>query len=468
MAQNSVYNKYHLLSPLSSLQSHHTMKLQRQTRIPAISAINNEFHLSESRSSSQGASELKIQGEEFITKLLDRRWSLFSPVTQIHQIMLSATKKTGHEGGIFDTISFLNNTCPSLGDDNMTLTEKDDQEQSFYVLRDDLLHPLVNGNKARKLDALLPLVQDFEVTDMVTCGGCQSAHVAAVAVACAERGIKSHLLLRGEQPDILTGYNLVSTMYGNIRYIPRSLYSRREKLLKTHADVLAGNSGSVVWASDILEASGKLNFEPINAHRTAEKFARKVVIVNEGAGDAVALLGVVRLVQYLSQAHLLGSERALNIVVDAGTGTTAIGLGLAAICLGLPWKVTAVMLADTIDGYREQEKRLISEFKRCCALHLTDHALDKVDSGIVHWVERSHPRKFGNILKGEVEACQQIARQTGILVDPVYTLAAWELATGLSQKDTKEGAKVVMLHTGGTLGMFGLAQRYNKSYFHTL
>lgn len=70
-------------------------------------------------------------------------------------------------------------------------------------------------------------------------------------------------------------------------------------------------------------------------------------------------------------------------------------------------------------------------------------------------------------MKGEVEACQQIAQQTGILVDPVYTLAAWELATALSQKGTKEDVKVVMIHTGGTLGMFGLAQRY-KSYFHTL
>lgn len=68
---------------------------------------------------------------------------------------------------------------------------------------------------------------------------------------------------------------------------------------------------------------------------------------------------------------------------------------------------------------------------------------------------------------GEVQVCQRIAQQTGVLVDPVYTLAAWELATQLSQRETKGGAKVVMLHTGGTLGMFGLAQRY-KSYFDTL
>lgn len=73
--------------------------------------------------------------------------------------------------------------------------------------------------------------------------------------------------------------------------------------------------------------------------------------------------------------------------------------------------------------------------------------------------------RFGNILEGDIEACQQIAQQTGILVDPVYTLAAWEMATQIS---TAHGdADVVMLHTGGTLGIFGLAQRY-KSYFGML
>lgn len=38
--------------------------------------------------------------------------------------------------------------------------------------------------------------------------------------------------------------------------------------------------------------------------------------------------------QYLSQNHLLGKERPLKFVVDAGTGTTAVGLGLGALCLG--------------------------------------------------------------------------------------------------------------------------------------
>lgn len=59
----------------------------------------------------------------------------------------------------------------------------------------------------------------------------------------------------------------------------------------------------------------------------------------------------------------------------------------------LPWEVTAVMLADTVDGYKQQEKRLISSFKRCFGFHLVDHSLNEVHGGIVNWVERCHPRK---------------------------------------------------------------------------
>lgn len=43
---------------------------------------------------------------------------------------------------------------------------------------------------------------------------------------------------------------------------------------------------------------------------------------------------MIRLVQYLAQDHLFGKKRSLKLIVDAGTGTTAVGLGLGAICLG--------------------------------------------------------------------------------------------------------------------------------------
>nr|XP_009777459.1 PREDICTED: D-cysteine desulfhydrase 2, mitochondrial isoform X2 [Nicotiana sylvestris] len=391
-----------------------------------VSSFTFRLHYGSSPNGLKEALKSNFPKEEFVSNILKRKWALRIPDTKINQITIS---KDGLQQGGENlwNLSFLNNPQPSLGDH---MTGKNRQEPSFYVVRDDLLHPLVNGNKARKLDALLPLLEDSSATDVVTCGGCQSAHAAAVAMSCAERGLKSHLLLRGEQPATLTG-----------------------------------NDGLVFSLADLEASLSSNGFSEHSSHVDAlTKRSKKVVVVNEGAGDAAALLGVVRLVEYLSQDHLFGKDQPLKIIIDAGTGTTAVGLGIGAVCLGLPWEVTAVMLADTIDGYQKKEESLISEFRRCFTLHHGEQALSGLEPGLVQWVERSFPRKFGNILKGEVEICQKIAQETGILVDPVYTLAAWELATQLGQE---ENAKVVMLHTGGTLGMFGLAQRY-KSYFEML
>lgn len=52
------------------------------------------------------------------------------------------------------------------------------------------------------------------------------------------------------------------------------------------------------------------------------------------------------------------------------------------------------MLANTIDGYRQHEKHLISEFQEIFGVQLDDNSLNKVDGGIVYWEERCQPRKF--------------------------------------------------------------------------
>ncbi|XP_010909598.2 putative D-cysteine desulfhydrase 2, mitochondrial isoform X2 [Elaeis guineensis] len=408
--------------------------------------------------------------------LLEREWMLPSPATPIHKISLSKPHQSQLSHGLTPSqVSYSNEPRPALGAEAIGARE---QTPSFFMVRDDLLHPLVNGNKARKLDALLPILQQYSATDIVTCGGCQSAHTAAVAVCCAERGIRSHLLLRGEQPDVPTGYNLISLMYGRTSYIARPLYARRKELLLQHASEVAGGKGSIVWVDDILGKDrynsnlegacvGHLDgFGSSINQGEVEEGSRRVVIVNEGADSVAGLLGVMRLVRYLSQTHLFGAKQQIRIVVDAGTGTTAVGLALGVTLLGLPWKVTAVMLADPIERYKERERCLTSNFKRFVPVKFSETSTDGVGDGTLQWVERTHPRKFGKVWEGEIEACRQIAQQTGILVDPVYTLAAWEQAVLHSLEEIEKDVKVVMLHTGGTLGMFGLAQRY-KPYFIT-
>ena len=81
----------------------------------------------------------------------------------------------------------------------------------------------------------------------------------------------------------------------------------------------------------------------------------------------------------------------------------------------------------------------------------------------LRWVQRPAPRKFGKVLPGEVAACRGVAQRHGILLDPIWSLAAWEVSCQLASAAAaaaEEGEQVAMLHTGGMLGLCGLAQRF--------
>ncbi|GLI69952.1 hypothetical protein VaNZ11_014693 [Volvox africanus] len=435
----------------------------------------------------------------------------------------------------------------------------------LYILRDDLMHPILGGNKVRKLDALVPELLSKGITDVVTCGGVQSAHLAAVAVVAAEAGLQSHLLVRGEPPKIPSGYHLVTRMYGTeVTYVSRAEYANRQAMLSSRM-------------AAVREASP----------------AAKVALVAEGGGDPPALLGLLRLVywlaydqtvetgccQNLTNANALdprapgGEERpvrhgSLNrriatvqslpyptttpykFVVDSGTGTTAIGLALGIALLGLPWTVNAVMLAGDLSYYKSQQEQLVRGFFEqygeelfCNSKSASSHPPGRtaagggaivgfaeaaaaapvnkvtvaeaptpmspsVDCGWANeallplcWLPRPSPRRFGKVLPGEIAACKLVAQLYGIGLDPIYSLAAWEVASreavadvvmamasvsatlpvqaavATSARDADRGAlnihgceigsncshvegspHVVMLHGGGALGLHGLAQ----------
>jgi hypothetical protein len=64
--------------------------------------------------------------------------------------------------------------------------------------------------------------------------------------------------------------------------------------------------------------------------------------------DFTTFSGVIRLVEYLSGLTCFGKDEKAHIVVDAGTGTTAVGLALGAVCLGCVHYIYLYILAFNI------------------------------------------------------------------------------------------------------------------------
>jgi hypothetical protein len=87
----------------------------------------------------QVRTEERDQGPGRWKLLLDREWLLPDPATKLKEVYLEEEPRAGKRSGTL----------------------------SFYVIRDDLLHPIMGGNKLRKLDAIIPFFQGHGITDVV-------------------------------------------------------------------------------------------------------------------------------------------------------------------------------------------------------------------------------------------------------------------------------------------------------------
>src|SRR5882762_1787025 len=77
----------------------------------------------------------------------------------------------------------------------------DDKGLEVFIKRDDLIHPIISGNKWRKLKYLLKRAQSENKAHLVTFGGAYSNHLLATAASAAKFGFKVTGIVRGEEVD---------------------------------------------------------------------------------------------------------------------------------------------------------------------------------------------------------------------------------------------------------------------------
>lgn len=282
----------------------------------------------------------------------------------------------------------------------INLSQTESFQGEFYVKRDDLIHPFVSGNKWRKLKHYLQLAKERNLHHLITFGGPWSNHLLATACAGAIHDLKTTGVVRGEPVN-----NPVLTMcqlYGmRLRFISRGEY--REK-----------------------EAYFENNFNPDEA-----------LFINEGGSGEEGLVGCKEIINELNQPYD-------HIICAAGTGTTAAGVLSQLIATKQDTQLHVIPVLKG-KGYMEGEIR----------------RLLKVDSKQLKIHEEYH---FGGYAKSTKELLDFIAsfcRQTGILIEPVYTGKAFYAAVDLMNKGAfSPKSKVLLLHTGGLTGILGKYQDF--------
>ncbi|MFM7667091.1 MAG: 1-aminocyclopropane-1-carboxylate deaminase/D-cysteine desulfhydrase, partial [Bacteroidota bacterium] len=94
---------------------------------------------------------------------------------------------------------YSTNRLPSENFSTVQPFNLNEQALNLFIKRDDLIHPIISGNKWRKLKYNILHVQMNRMKGLITFGGAYSNHLLATAVAAKQAKIPSVGIVRGEE-----------------------------------------------------------------------------------------------------------------------------------------------------------------------------------------------------------------------------------------------------------------------------
>ena len=285
-----------------------------------------------------------------------------------------------------------------------------------WIQRDDLIHPIVSGNKWRKLVGHLAQMSSEGKRVLVTFGGAYSNHLVATAVAAEASGVRCIGILRGEEEmqnrylDIANGAGM------ELHGVSRSLY--RDK---------AAALDNVLLKLDL-------------SHE-------EVFVVAEGGRGPLGLIGFKNLVDDWQKT----GKRIEHVFHASATGTTAVGLRKA---------LNGAMMNDA--ALHEVAVHSILVLK-----NLTEQLeFAQRHSAELSLVEGYEFRGYAKSTQALDDFVQSVSVRNSIAFEPIYTgkalfaLNDWLIAqkeSGALELDVESGIyPVVFLHTGGTLNYSGV------------
>lgn len=265
------------------------------------------------------------------------------------------------------------------------------------ILRTDLLHPVVSGNKWFKLKYHVQdaLAKHFDT--ILTFGGCFSNHIVATAFACKQAGLKAIGIIRGEQESAGKSHTLQQAVsYGmQLHFVSREQFRDKEAIKKEF---------------------------------------KNIYHVNEGGYGILGAKGAGEMLTGIPDHH-----RYDHIVLATGTGATMAGI----VEQALPYqKITGVSVMKNNRSLDSEMRALLSE----SSLH-KNYAI-------------SHRYHFGGYARKSEELLlfmNEFYMETKVPTDFVYTAkACYALKEMIVQGDIPGGSQVLFIHTGGLQGNLSL------------
>ncbi len=257
------------------------------------------------------------------------------------------------------------------------------------MLRDDLIHPLISGNKWRKLKYIIDEVQKSNKKGIVSFGGAYSNHLVALAAAGLNFGIETYGFIRGNEKREMNAFEITCIEHGmKLIHVSRDDYRNKEKLYNTHF-----------------------------ADRT------DLEMVGEGGRHPLALIGCAEILEEIDSDYDY-------IILSVGTGTTIEGIVKASAEKDIKSRVIGI---SSLKGNYELDTIMQSYPDKYWQIE-----------------HHFHRGKYGANDSELIAFINQFYSETGIKLEFVYTgkmlLALSEMIVQ-GKLDSKK--KILAIHTGG-------------------
>lgn len=304
----------------------------------------------------------------------------------------------------------MNLQIPSRIDaiDNSFLKENGIQ---LFIKRDDLIHPVISGNKWRKLKFNLDKAKSENYKTILTFGGAYSNHLHATAFAAKEFGFKSIGIIRGDDPARVDreAPKLNTTLYDCQNYgMYLHFISREEYRRKNELDFI----------TDLRNKFG--NF----------------YLIPEGGANYEGISGCIEILKEENQTYDF-------ICCTAGTGTTLTGVVLSLRegekLLGFPSVRGGEYLKEEI------KKNIVNFFP---------DKINKMNS--LQLICNYHFGGFAKVNDELKNFVKDFFDQTKIQLDLIYNgKMMFGLFEMIRQSSFKKGTRILVIHCGGIQGNRG-------------
>jgi len=269
----------------------------------------------------------------------------------------------------------------------------------LFIKREDLLHPIISGNKFRKLKYNIQEAKRLGHSTLLTFGGAFSNHILAVAGAGAEFGFSTIGVIRGEEieykihenPTLIKAQELGMKFY----FVSRSDYREKENTnFKEKLQTIFGN----------------------------------FYLIPEGGTNNLAIKGCEEILTKEDK------EWFSHVVCSVGTGGTLSGL------------INSSNKNQYIIGFSSLKGSFLSDVIRKFVTKS-------------NWIinDDYHFGGYGKVNCELIQFINAFYKQTKIPLDPIYTGKMVYGVMDLIEKDFfPPNAKILMIHSGGLQGVKGM------------